>query len=60
MTDEEKILFIRKVRQMRHNQRRYALHRTPEILRECQIWEKEVDADLDRIYHRQLIFFSDK
>ena len=60
MTDEEKTLFIRKVRQMRHNQRRLALRRTPEILRECQRWEKEVDADLDKIYHRQLNFFSDK
>ena len=60
MTDEEKILFIRKVRQMRHNQRRLALRRTPEVLRECQRLEKEVDADLDKIYHRQLNFFSDK
>lgn len=59
MTDEEVTLFIRKVRQMRHNQRRFALRRTPEILRECQRREKEVDADLDRIYHRQLNFFSD-
>lgn len=57
MTDEEVTLFIRKVRQMRHNQRRLALRRTPEVLRDCQRWEKEVDADLDKIFHRQLLFF---
>ena len=59
MTDEEVALFIHKVRQMRHNQRRLALRRTPEALRDCQRWEKEVDADLDKIYHRQLLFFND-
>lgn len=56
MTEEETKLFIRKVRQMRHNQRRLALRRTPEVLRDCQRWEKEVDADLDKIFHRQLLF----
>jgi uncharacterized metal-binding protein YceD (DUF177 family) len=59
MTNEEVELFIRKVRQMRHNQRRLELRRSPEVLRECQRLEKEVDADLDKIFHRQLLFFSD-
>lgn len=49
--------FVEKVKQMRHNQRRYCRTHKPEILETLEPLEKEIDDIINKLTDTQLKLF---